>query len=99
MHVMLGCPAFVVFGTVGSVEAIAQMHAFMEVWGLRKLEVSLLLFRKRNIRNANFEKSQSTISPRLQLERPRVPEPLERSSWFQAQVCGGMIAVRGMINR
>jgi hypothetical protein len=62
MHVMLGPPAFVVFDTVGSVEAIAQAHALMEAWGLRNLEVSLLLFRKRNIRNANFEKSRCTIS-------------------------------------
>ncbi|KAI5789492.1 hypothetical protein FPQ18DRAFT_306844 [Pyronema domesticum] len=38
MHEMLGRPAFVVFDTVGSVEAIAQAHALMEAWGLRKLE-------------------------------------------------------------
>jgi hypothetical protein len=62
MHVMLGRPAFVIFDAVGSVEAIAQAHALMEAWGLRKLEVSLLLFRKRNTRNASFEKRQS-ITP------------------------------------
>jgi hypothetical protein len=56
IHVILGRPAFVIFDTVGSVEAIAQAHALMEAWGLRKLEVSLLLFRKRNIRNANLAK-------------------------------------------
>ncbi|KAI5791388.1 hypothetical protein FPQ18DRAFT_390080 [Pyronema domesticum] len=38
MHVMLRRPAFVIFDTVGSVEAMAQAHALMEAWGLRKLE-------------------------------------------------------------
>ncbi|KAI5788830.1 hypothetical protein FPQ18DRAFT_307511 [Pyronema domesticum] len=38
MHVMLGRPAFVVFDTVDSVEAIAQAHALMEAYGLGKLE-------------------------------------------------------------
>ncbi|CCX34238.1 Similar to Serine/threonine-protein kinase CLA4; acc. no. O14427 [Pyronema omphalodes CBS 100304] len=38
MHVMLRRPAFVIFDTVGSVEAMAQAHALMGAWGLRKLE-------------------------------------------------------------
>jgi hypothetical protein len=77
---MLGRPAFVVFDTVGSVQAIAEAHALMEAWGLRKLEVRLLLFRKRNIRNANFEKSQSTTSRRLQAEHRRIRTALEQCS-------------------
>jgi hypothetical protein len=78
IHVILGRPAFVIFDTVGSVEAIAQAHALMKAWGLRKLEVSLLLFRKRNIRNANFGKRPSTICPPLQTELLRIRTTLGR---------------------
>jgi hypothetical protein len=47
-YLCIGRPAFVVFDTVGSVEAIAEAHALIETWGLRKLEVSLLLLYSEN---------------------------------------------------
>jgi hypothetical protein len=97
MHVMLGRPAFVVFDTVGSVEAIAQAHALMDAWGLRKLEVSLLLFRRRNILNAYFEKKSIYHLPTT--ADGTTQNSITSGALFQSRFSGGMIAVRGLINR
>ncbi|KAI5794538.1 hypothetical protein FPQ18DRAFT_423967 [Pyronema domesticum] len=78
MHVMLGRPAFVVFDTIGSVEAIAQAHALMEAWGLRKLES---IYHLPTTADGTTQNSNTF------------------GALFQSQFSGGMIAVRGLINR
>ncbi|KAI5786798.1 hypothetical protein FPQ18DRAFT_393308 [Pyronema domesticum] len=71
-------PAFVVFDTVGSVEAIAEAHALTEAWGLRKLEANYHL--------------PSTLGG--------TPENSNTfGALLQSRFTGGMIAVRGLVNR